>query len=125
MKKESYIDMKRHIISVHEKGNLLNCKPKELVRMNLVHEIENCQTCRKCGNDFFNKRELKVHILSVHEGKKAYSDLPNNRAANFIPIIGIKFAARLFGRSEYRCSICKVPFAAIRKLKMHIVSELL
>ena len=30
-----------------------------------------------------------------------YSDLPNNRAANFIPIIGIKFAARLFGRSEY------------------------
>ena len=32
---------------------------------------------------------------------KDYSDLPNNRAANFIPIIGIKFAARLFGRSEY------------------------
>ena len=31
----------------------------------------------------------------------AYSDLPNNRAANFIPMIGIKFAARLFGRSEY------------------------
>ena len=30
-----------------------------------------------------------------------YSDLPNNRAANFIPMIGIKFAARLFGRSEY------------------------
>ena len=27
-----------------------------------------------------------------------YSDLPNNRAANFIPIIGIKFAAFLFGR---------------------------
>ena len=30
-----------------------------------------------------------------------YSDLPNNRAANFIPMIGTKFAARLFGRSEY------------------------
>ena len=30
-----------------------------------------------------------------------YSDLPNNRAANFIPMIGIKFAAQLFGRSEY------------------------
>ena len=30
-----------------------------------------------------------------------YSDLLNNHAANFIPIIGIKFAAWLFGRSEY------------------------
>ena len=30
-----------------------------------------------------------------------YSDLPKNHAANFIPIIGIKFAASLFGRSEY------------------------
>jgi hypothetical protein len=31
----------------------------------------------------------------------AYSDLPKFHAANFIPIIGIKFAARLFSRSEY------------------------
>ena len=30
-----------------------------------------------------------------------YSSLPNNHAANFIPMIGIKFAAWLFGRSEY------------------------
>ena len=35
------------------------------------------------------------------EVQSKYSDLPNNRAANFIPIIGIKFAAQLFGRSEY------------------------
>ena len=38
-----------------------------------------------------------VHII----GFSLYSDLPNNRAAHFIPIIGIKFAERLFGRSEY------------------------
>ena len=62
--------MKNHIVSVHEKKNLMNSKPKELLHMNLFQEIEKCQPCDKCGIEFDSKRELKAHILSVHEGKK-------------------------------------------------------
>ena len=62
--------MKRHMISAHGKEHQ-NFKPKELLRMNLFHEIEKPQSCNKCGDEFDSKRELKVHNLSVHEGKKA------------------------------------------------------
>ena len=59
-----------HIDSVHEKGNLLNCKPKELLGMNLAFEIENSQNCGQCGDKFDNKPDLKQHNASVHEGKR-------------------------------------------------------
>ena len=44
-------------------------------------------------------RVLKIylhHILRFNKGlrrKPTYSDLPNNHAANFMPMIGIEFAA--------------------------------
>ena len=85
--------MKNHIVSVHEKENLMNSKPKELLCMNLFQKIEKAQPCDKCGDEFDSKRELKAHILSVHEGKKLY-----------------------------RCSICKACFAEGGKMKTHIVN---
>ena len=89
-------NMKMHIVLVHGNyKNLLNCKPKELLNMNLVHKLEKSQTCDQCGEKLDNKRELKVHILSVHERKKVY-----------------------------RCSICKAFFTEVdnKSLKMHLVS---
>ena len=64
--------MKRHMVLVHDYDkNLLNSNPNELFRMNLVDEIEN-NSCNQCGDKFVNKRKLKVHTLTVHEGKKLY-----------------------------------------------------
>ena len=86
--------MKEHIVSVHEKDKkLLNCLPKELLRMNLFHVIEKSQYCETCGDKFDNKRELQGHTLSVHEGKNVY-----------------------------RCSLCKDFFTEIKNMKIHLVS---
>jgi hypothetical protein len=62
--------LKMHIVSVHEKGNLLNFKPKELLGMNLAYEIENSQNSGQCGDKFDNKQDIKRHNSSVHEGKR-------------------------------------------------------
>ena len=59
--------------------------------MKLLHKIEKSVNFAQCGRKFDNQRELKGHILSVHEGKK-----------------------------EYRCPICKACFAEASKLKRHI-----
>ena len=85
--------MKMHIISGHGKDNLINYKPKELLKMNLIHEIVKPQTCDQCNEMFENQRNLKMHILSKHEGKKVY-----------------------------KCSICKKFFFNTNKMKQHIVS---
>ena len=85
--------MKRHMVLSHGKENLSNTKPKELLRMNLADEIEKIN-CDQCGEKFLSKRELKAHILSVHEGKKVY-----------------------------RCSICQACFAAGGKMKRHMISD--
>ena len=64
--------MKMHIVSDHKKENLLNCKSKELIKMNLFYKLEKSHTCDQCGEKFDNKRDLKGHILSVHEEKKVF-----------------------------------------------------
>ena len=65
--------MKMHIVSVHKKNkNLLNCKPMEILKMNLFHEIKKSQTCDQCGDKFSNRNDLKGHILYVHDKKKLY-----------------------------------------------------
>ena len=85
--------MKNHLVTVHEKEELLNCKSRELLQMNLFHVLEKPQICQQCGDKLNNKRELKQHVLSVHEEKKLH-----------------------------RCSICKASFINIQNMKMHIVS---
>ena len=60
--------MKNHLVTVHEKEELLNCKSRELIQMNLFHILEKSQACSQCGEKLDNKRELKMHILSVLEG---------------------------------------------------------
>jgi cytidine deaminase len=85
--------MKNHLVTVHEKEDLLNCKSRELLQMNLFHILEKSQTCHQCGEKLDNKRNLKVHILSKHEGKKVY-----------------------------KCSICENFYFEFNKMKRHIVS---
>ena len=54
-------------------------------------KLEKSDNCAQCGRKFYNLRELKGHILSVHEGKKLC-----------------------------RCTIRKAGFAAASKLKRPI-----
>ena len=51
--------MKIHLVSIHGKDNLLNCKPNELLDLNLFHVIGDSQT---------NKQ--KEYILSAPEKEK-------------------------------------------------------
>ena len=64
-----------------------------LKKMNLFHQIEKSQACDQCGEKFDNRRELKVHILSVHEGKQLH-----------------------------RCSFCTACFTAKINYKKHVIS---
>ena len=90
--KTTFSLMKMHIVSDHKKENLLNCKSKELIKMNLLYKLEKSQTCDQCGEKFDNKRDLKGHILSVHEEKKVF-----------------------------KCSICDKCFTHSGKMKTHLV----
>ena len=85
--------MKLHMMSVHEFEKLLECKPRELLKMNLVHIIGKRHSCNKCNEKFDTKRDLKVHCLSVHEGKKFY-----------------------------KCSFCEACFIGLYKIKTHLES---
>ena len=40
--------IKVHLVSIHGKNNIMNCKPKELIRMNLCSKPERSQTCDQC-----------------------------------------------------------------------------
>ena len=71
-----------------------NMKSRSSVASHISHHSSSYQSE---GKDFFLN---SVCCLPIHWVLGTYSDLPNNRAANFIPMIAIKFAARLFGRSE-------------------------
>ena len=85
--------MKTHIISVHQKHNLTNCLPQQLVKINIANEIGVAQTCEKCSETFSSTRDLRIHIASVHDGKKLF-----------------------------RCSFCKAGFVENRLTKMHMES---
>ena len=85
-------NLKKHMISVHGMDNSLN--PFELQKMNLIHEVESSLNCEQCGEKFQNKRELKMHSISVHEGKVLY-----------------------------RCSICNFQNQTIQGMKTHIVFD--
>ena len=61
--------------------------------MNLFRKLEKSQACDQCGEKFHNEKELKGHILSVHEGKKVF-----------------------------KCSICKDIISDRNKMKRHLVS---
>ena len=86
-------NMKPHLVSIHGKKNIMNCKIEELIGMNLCRRLVKSQTCDQCGKKFDNKRDLKGHNLTEHEGKKLY-----------------------------QCSICKASFNDSRNLKKHLVS---
>ena len=87
------VSMKTHIVVEHDKPDLLNSKPKEFLKLNLIRKLEQSQSCDQCGEKFGNKRELKGHVLSVHEGRKVYE-----------------------------CSLCRKPFFSCSKLKNHLIA---
>ena len=87
-------NLKKHMISVLGMDNLLDYKSDEIQKMNLIHTVESSQNCDQCKKKFQNKRELKVHILSVHERKKLY-----------------------------RCSICNFQSQTGQGMKRHIVFD--
>ena len=59
-------------LTIHKMETHTFNKLKQLLTMNLVTKIEKAQICDKCNQKFDNNRELKMHISSVHEGKKMY-----------------------------------------------------
>ena len=61
--------------------------------MNLARELEKPQKCEKCDKKFNNKREIKDHILTVHERKQLYG-----------------------------CSFCNIRFPDLNIMKAHLVS---
>ena len=81
-----------HLISAHGMNNLLNLKPLAVIKMNLIEVIEKSLKCKICGEKCENKKELEVHVLSVHERK-----------------------------TIFRCTICKYYNIEAKKLKPHIV----
>ena len=83
--------MKRHIVSAHEKNK--NCKPMELLKMNIFHEIKKSQTCDQCGDEFSDKNDLKGHILYVHDKK-----------------------------TLYQCSICEAYLTECGQMKRHLIT---
>ena len=72
--------------------------------------------CNQCGNKFNDKRELKGHILSVHEGKKLYKCSICNA---WKTTLGLMKTHIVFDHDKENLSNCK----PIQLLNMNIVHE--
>ena len=84
-------------MAIHERKELLNFKPKELLDMNHVHEIENPQNFEQSDNKI--KSDVEIII-------EKYLDINPD----------VEFE----GKKSYGCNICKTYFSSKSDLVSHI-----
>ena len=78
----------------------------------LVHESSGKEFfCETCGNSYKSKTNLRLHIKSIHEGKKDHKCDACNKS--YIDISSLKKHVRIFheGRKDYICSECGKAFS--------------
>ena len=133
--------LKIHLVSIHGKDSLLNCKPKELLALNLFHFIGD-----------FQANEKREHILSAHDketplnqnGGKTESQTKTSNESENAPIERRKKNIIEFDESNtvddqnkqekilpssvaeetksIKCPVCCDSFSTIDQMKNHIGS---
>ena len=130
--------MKIHLVSIHGKDNLLNCKPKELLDLNLFHLIGDSQTNKqkeyivsapekeKPSNPNGGKNQTKTSNKSENVLIKRKKENPIESDESTID--DQKKQEKILPSSvaeetkPIKCPVCSVSFSTIDQMKKHIGS---
>ena len=84
-----------------------------------IHEgIKSKYNCDRCENIFYDRRYLRDHIASVHEGQKEH--LCKICGKTFSYILSLKeHTNAVHGDKTFNCTHCGKTFAALAYMKAH------
>ena len=92
------------------------------MHIDTVHEGKKPYKCSLCDNSFSQKSNLKMHIDSVHEGKKPYKCSLCGNSFSRKEHLKIHIDSVHEGKKPYKCSFCEKSFSHKGSLKRHIDS---
>ena len=123
--------LKKHTHSVHDKNKPFKCDVCSYYFSNLgtlnrhTATFHTAKECSRCNSIFKSHGEFKLHVYSVHKGKKPYECSNCDFKCDTKGILTRHVKVIHEGKRPFKCDVCSRNFPTKYSLKSHIVHSML